>query len=37
MKGIRLLPYSTRAGTTLSNSELHWGGIETIVDPACCC
>ena len=33
-EGYKVVPYSTRAGTTLSNSEVALGGYETIVDPA---
>jgi len=33
-EGYKVVPYSTRAGTTLSNSEVALGGYETITDPA---
>lgn len=33
-QGYKVVPYSTRAGTTLSNSEVALGGYQTIVDPA---
>ena len=33
-QGYKVVPYSTRAGTTLSNSEVALGGYETITDPA---
>ena len=33
-QGYKVVPYSTRAGTTLSNSEVALGGYKTIVDPA---
>ncbi len=32
--GYKVVPYSTRAGTTLSNSEVALGGYESIVDAA---
>ncbi len=32
--GYKVVPYSTRAGTTLSNSEVALGGYQTITDPA---
>ncbi len=33
-QGYKVVPYSTRAGTTLSNSEVALGGYKAIVDPA---
>ncbi len=33
-EGYKVVPYSTRAGTTLSNSEVALGGYQTIIDPA---
>lgn len=33
-EGYKVVPYSTRAGSTLSNSEVALGGYETITDPA---
>ena len=33
-EGYKVVPYSTRAGTTLSNSEVALGGYKAIVDPA---
>lgn len=33
-QGYKVVPYSTRAGTTLSNSEVALGGYQAIVDPA---
>jgi len=33
-QGYKVVPYSTRAGTTLSNSEVALGGYETITDTA---
>ncbi len=33
-EGYKVVPYSTRAGTTLSNSEVALGGYQTITDPA---
>jgi isoleucyl-tRNA synthetase len=33
-EGYKVVPYSTRAGTTLSNSEVALGGYESIKDPA---
>ena len=33
-EGYKVVPYSTRAGTTLSNSEVALGGYTSIVDPA---
>ncbi len=33
-QGYKVVPYSTRAGTTLSNSEVALGGYKTITDPA---
>ena len=33
-EGYKVVPYSTRAGTTLSNSEVALGGYETIKDSA---
>jgi isoleucyl-tRNA synthetase len=33
-QGYKVVPYSTRAGTTLSNSEVALGGYKGIVDPA---
>ena len=33
-QGYKVVPYSTRAGTTLSNSEVSLGGYKTITDPA---
>lgn len=33
-EGYKVVPYSTRAGTTLSNSEVALGGYDTITDPA---
>jgi isoleucyl-tRNA synthetase len=33
-EGYKVVPYSTRAGTTLSNSEVALGGYETITDTA---
>ena len=33
-EGYKVVPYSTRAGTTLSNSEVALGGYESITDPA---
>ena len=32
-EGYKVVPYSTRAGTTLSNSEVALGGYQTITDP----
>ncbi|MHC1716308.1 MAG: isoleucine--tRNA ligase [Candidatus Dojkabacteria bacterium] len=32
-QGYKVVPYSTRAGTTLSNSEVALGGYKAIVDP----
>ncbi|MBI2356947.1 isoleucine--tRNA ligase [Candidatus Dojkabacteria bacterium] len=33
-QGFKVVPYSTRAGSTLSNSEVALGGYKDIVDPA---
>jgi isoleucyl-tRNA synthetase len=33
-EGYKVVPYSTRAGTTLSNAEVALGGYKPIVDPA---
>ncbi|PKN02729.1 isoleucine--tRNA ligase [Candidatus Dojkabacteria bacterium HGW-Dojkabacteria-1] len=33
-QGYKVVPYSTRAGTTLSNSEVALGGYQAVVDPA---
>jgi len=33
-KGFKVVPYSTRAGTTLSNAEVALGGYKEITDPA---
>ncbi|KKP65328.1 MAG: Isoleucine-tRNA ligase, partial [candidate division WS6 bacterium GW2011_GWE1_34_7] len=33
-EGYKVVPYSTRAGSTLSNSEVALGGYSAIVDPA---
>jgi isoleucyl-tRNA synthetase len=33
-EGFKVVPYSTRAGTTLSNAEVSLGGYKTITDPA---
>lgn len=33
-QGYKVVPYSTRAGSTLSNSEVALGGYKEIVDPA---
>lgn len=33
-EGFKVVPYSTRAGTTLSNAEVALGGYKKIVDPA---
>ncbi|MDX9738964.1 MAG: isoleucine--tRNA ligase [Candidatus Dojkabacteria bacterium] len=33
-QGYKVVPYSTRAGTTLSNSEVALGGYKAIADPA---
>jgi len=33
-EGFRVMPYSTRAGTPLSNAEVALGGYEPVVDPA---
>lgn len=33
-EGYKVVPYSTRAGSTLSNSEVALGGYETVTDPA---
>lgn len=33
-EGFKVVPYSTRAGTTLSNAEVSLGGYKQIVDPA---
>lgn len=33
-EGYKVVPYSTRAGTTLSNSEVALGGYQTVTDPA---
>ncbi|MGI6423057.1 MAG: isoleucine--tRNA ligase [Candidatus Dojkabacteria bacterium] len=33
-QGYKVVPYSTRAGTTLSNSEVALGGYQSIIDPA---
>lgn len=33
-KGFKVVPYSTRAGTTLSNAEVALGGYKEIIDPA---
>lgn len=33
-QGFKVVPYSTRAGSTLSNSEVALGGYKEIVDPA---
>jgi isoleucyl-tRNA synthetase len=33
-EGFKVVPYSTRAGTTLSNAEVALGGYKAIVDPA---
>lgn len=33
-EGFKIVPYSTRAGTTLSNAEVALGGYEPFVDPA---
>ena len=33
-QGYKVVPYSTRAGTTLSNSEVALGGYKAIMDPA---
>lgn len=33
-EGFKVVPYSTRAGTTLSNAEVALGGYSKIIDPA---
>ncbi|GAB4283839.1 MAG: isoleucine--tRNA ligase [Candidatus Dojkabacteria bacterium] len=33
-EGFKVVPYSTRAGTTLSNAEVALGGYQPIIDPA---
>lgn len=33
-EGFKVVPYSTRAGTTLSNAEVALGGYKKIIDPA---
>lgn len=33
-EGFKVVPYSTRAGTTLSNAEVALGGYKPVVDPA---
>ena len=33
-EGFKVVPYSTRAGTTLSNAEVALGGYKPLVDPA---
>lgn len=33
-EGFKVVPYSTRAGTTLSNAEVALGGYKAMVDPA---
>ena len=33
-EGYKVVPYSTRAGSTLSNSEVALGGYESVLDPA---
>jgi isoleucyl-tRNA synthetase len=33
-EGFKVVPYSTRAGTTLSNAEVALGGYKPVIDPA---
>ncbi len=33
-EGFKVVPYSTRAGTTLSNAEVALGGYKPFIDPA---